>query len=435
MSNEGPLELAPRPAPKPSNHQLDDYVSTLRSESEVASLIVALEEQSRGDSTGLPDPGVAELATRTGLDLGSPDDLRRAILALGARAERLQGQRAGRAPRLERRDLGELTEGLLQVMETTRQASVSSATLEAELRHAVGDALDLWQRNLPPRSESDARWWQLVRVAVEQRMIPGYLQAARRLDAVEAEPLRGLMFRSPVAVAVLAGLAGLLTFAVPISTPVTCLLFALVGYYLLHPYYVQQVVEPLRALGENLVGEAGRIERLSGERPWTPDRFTLSGVVDDLGPILEAERRAGRGAEGELRQAIAAYFDEVTPAFEEAGRGGRYLSSLRGLVEGRLAREYARYADARTRWEGRWLATVVDTPAAAAGLLAFLTIPVSWIVSRISPLPPSIDFPAMIAMFGLLGYALPALLPGTTPSRAALLAALTAEQDAIESIP
>lgn len=435
MSTEGSAELAARPAPRSAAHALDEYVSTLHNESEVAGLIVALEDQSRGDASGLPDPGVIELVSRAGLDLAAPEDLRRAILTLGARAELLRGQRAGRAPRLEKRDLGELAEGLLQVMETTRQASVSPDNLEGELRRAVGDALDLWQRNLPPRSEADARWWRAAREAVVSRMIPGYLQAARRLDAVEAEPLRGLLFRSPVAVAVFAGLLGLLTFAVPISTPIACLLLALAGYYLLHPYYVQQVIEPLRALGENLVGEAGRIERLSGETAWTPERFTLAGALDDLMPILEAERRAGRGTEAELRAVITAYFDEVAPAYEAAGRGGRYLASLRSLVEGRLAREYARYAWARTRWEGRWLSTVVDTPAAAAALLATATIPVSWLVSRVTPLPPSIDFPAMIVMFGVLGYALPGLLPGTTPSRTALLAALAAEQDAIESIP
>lgn len=410
--------------------RLQAYVQTLHRADELSELIVALE----GVEAGRPptDPGVLALVEATGVDLGSPDEVRRLELALGERAAAL---RATTGPRLERRDMGDLSDSLLTVMESARMAATSPMDMPGQVTAAVREALDLYQRNLPPRDEHDARWWAEVREAVLSRALPSYLGVAHRLDALEAGPRQGLLLRAPLAMAVLFGMFGLLTFAVPVSTPFVCLALALFGYYVGHPFWVQQVVEPLRAVGQNLEGEGDRIARLSGEAPWTAEHCTVRAAVTDLIPILEGERRAGRGSEPELRAAIHRYFDQVEPCYEAAGQGGRYLQNLRRLVEGMLAREMARYGVARQNWEGSLLSRVVDTPMLSAIVFAIITLPVSFIASRISPIPPAIDFPLMIAVFAAFGNALPRILPGTIPARKAMLDRLAGAQGALDVAP
>lgn len=437
LSSEGPVEQqAPRPPAQRSGARKDaltTYVSTLHNRGEVAELIVALEQHEGGDAP--LDPGLAELAARGELDLSLPADRERAILALGLRGERLSARTPEQAPSLDKRDLPALAEALLPVLENARQSNLEGDALPDEVRRAARDALELWQRNLPARTNADALWWSYVRESIELRTVPAYVQAARQLDLVEADPIRGLLFRSPLALAVLFGMLGLVTSPFPISTPFVCLGLALFGAYVAHPYYVRQMVEPLEALAINLAGEEERILRLAGERPWKEEDRRLPGVLADLLPILEGERRAGRTDEPELQQAISAYFDQVAPRWEAEGQGGRYLESMRGLLTGRLSKEFARYAHARAAWEGRWIARILDLPVVSAVFVALVTTPFSWIVSRISPIPPAIDFPAMIALFALLGHSLPRLLPGTLPSRDALLERLGGEQGALESIP
>lgn len=438
MSGERQVEPSSRRTAQDTprtSESLSEYISTLRSDAEIGALICALDELASGRQASATEPGVLEMARRTGLDLSSPEDLRRAILALGKHAERLFEGRGPGTPQLEQRTLPALASGLVHVFEATRQGADSAETLAEEVPHFTRRALEIWQRNDPPRGEEEARWWSEVRAAVEARAVPAYLNAAERLARVEALPLAGLLFRSQLAMAVLCGLLGLLTFAMPVSTPLVCLGLALFGAYVAHPWYVGQVVEPLEALVENLGGEAGRIERLSGLKPWSEEHFTLSGALGDLLPLLEGERRAGRRSAAELRAAIGAYFDSVEPAWTAAGRGGHYLEKVRRVCEGALAQLYAEHAAARDRWERGLLASLLDQPMVTAVALAILTLPLSAVISRASPIPPSIDFPLMVLVFGLLGNALPRLLPGTIPSRDRLLGRVVGLQSMLESTP
>lgn len=444
MSGEGNIELARPPAaeaakapvdPREQRRRVQAYVETLHHADELSELIVALEGVERGG--GLDDPGVRGLVEATGVDLGSPERVRELELILGERAAALRfgALKLGATPRLERRDMEALSSGLLTVMESARMAATSPAEMPDQVGGAVREALELYQRNLPPRDATEARWWAEARGSALTRALPGYLRVAAQLDRLEADPARGLLLRSPTAMAVLLGLFGLLTFAVPVSTPFVCLALALFGYYVAHPFWVQQVVEPLRAVGDNLAAEGDRVARLAGEAPWTEEHCTVESALQDLMPILEGERRAGRGSEHELRQAIRHYFDEAEPFFEASGRGGRYLQNLRRLVEGMLARELSRYVVARQRWEGSLLARVVDTPLLSALVFAIVTLPVAFIASRISPIPPTIDFPLMVAVLAALGHALPRILPGTLPARAALLERLAQAQAALDAAP
>ena len=428
MSVDLPLQDGPEPVLE--RRRVQAYVETLHHPDELSELIVGLERLEQGGEC--QDPGLLALIGGTGLNPASPDQIRQVELALGARAAKL---RVSDAPRLETRDMGELASGLLTVMESARMASTSRDEMPQQVETAVSEALELYQRNLPPRNSSEARWWVEAREAVMRRALPGYLRLADRLDGLEADPVRGLLLRSPQAMAVVFGLLGLITFAVPVSTPVVCLALALFGYYVAHPFWVQQVVEPLRAVGDNLAGEGDRLARMAGEIPWTEEHCTVEGALADLLPILEAERRADRGTEAELRGAIRAYFDRAEPFFDAAGRGGRYLQNLRRLVEGMLAREMARYVEARVRWEGTLLSRVVDTPVLSAIVFAIATLPVAFLASRISPIPPAIDFPLMVALLAALGHALPRILPGTLPDRHALLERLERAQAALDAAP
>lgn len=434
MSNEGPSEHStPRlRTPARTRDPLTAYLNTLHSGSEIAELILLLEDPK---AVAADDPGLRALATSGGVDLKDPAAVQHAVVALGRRAEQLGARAAVELAPLEQRDLTALSASLLRVMEAARAGATAPSQVEVAVSGAVGEAMDLYQRNLPPRTEEERRWWTGVHQAVQTRALPAYLAVAPTLNALDRDPRRGLLFRSPLAFAILTALPGLLTAPMPLSTPLVCLGLALFGAFVLHPFWVSQVVEPLRAIAENLAAEEARISRLASDTPWPESALSLDSLLEDLAPILEGARRAGKGSEEQLRAAVSAYLDDVAPQFLAEGRDERAFQHTRRLLEGRLPREYARYAAARTRWEGRLLSQVVDRPPASAVALAILTLPVSLLVSLITPFPPGIDFPLMVMLFAWLGSRLPQILPGTAPSRLALMEGIAGAQAALEQLP
>lgn len=422
---------APRKDTAPPQARLRDYIASLRHPDEISELILHLEATCRGELSD--DPGLGALVAEGGLDLADEQMVRAAILMLGRRAETLQAQSA--ITPLEGHDLSGLSSQMVRLMETVRLGEPDGARLPEKLGRATREALDLMHRNQPARTPEDARWWSAVDHAVMERMLPGYVRQALILDAIEDDPVRGTLLRNPFAMALICALPGLLTAPTSLSTPLVCLALGLIGYFAVHPFWVSQIIAPLRAIRQNLADEGDRIARLASDEPWPDAAFRIPSVIDDLLPILEAERRAGRASEVELRATIGRYFDEVGTRYPSESRAPRTFEQLRGLMEGRLARDYAVYARARTRWEGTFLAHVLDSRWLSGALLATLTLPISTVVTLITPFPPGVDFPLMVGLFALLGSKLPNFLPGTSPSRDAMVGRLTALQGDLEQLP
>lgn len=414
---------------------LHGFVATLQSRDEIADLILRLEAVAADlHDDSRQDPGVMQLVEHGGLDLSDPAQIQRAIVVLGARAELLE---AGRRPALTvvQGDLAGLGAALVASMELARLGCPDDGDLAEAARTSAEDTLSMVRRNSPPRSPEEQRWWAEVQASVRARLVPAYVRIGSKLNAIEDGPVTGLLLRTRLTFALLLALPGLVTFAMPVSTPLVCLALALVGAFVVHPMYVQQIAAPLLDLRETLDAEGPRIVRESHGGAWPADTFEIAGALRDLLPILEGERLAGRRTEAELRAAIAAWADHAATKLDLAGVAPRAFGRVRALLETRLARGFASYASARARWEGGLVARVLDSPGLSAVLVAVLTFPISVLTALISPFPPGIDLPLMVLMFGALGWWLPGLLPGTQPALEALVAALVAHQPELDAVP
>jgi hypothetical protein len=319
---------------------------------------------------------------------------------------------------------------LVRVMDAARLAEPDPERLSDRVAAAADGALEVLKRNATPRSESEAATWTALEHVVRERTVPGFARAAAAINAREDRPLMGALLRSPVLMAVLVALPGLVTIPMAISTPILLAVLALLGAFVVHPIYVRQVAAPLRALGDNLALEARALRRRHDDDP--PDA-SLTAVVEDLLPILDGERRAGRADEASLRRAVASWLDDAR--LDETSRSPRYVEQLRGLLEGSFVHDYGRYAKARDAFERRLATFVVDSPARMAVLTAVVTLPLSVMASRVTPIPPYIDFPLMVALLGALGSALPRLLAGTQPFLRATVRRLIAFQKELDNLP
>jgi hypothetical protein len=430
MSVETPQHPSPRSAPETA---LREYVTSLRNPDEVSELILLLEARQQAREDAPPaDPGLQALGRATGLDWSAAEAVKTAVLALGERARQLASRPPRELPEVGVRDLPGLSTVLLAQVEAVRIADPNAAA--DALRDAAEATLELYRRNAPPRSEEEHRWRDHVEEAVRDRFVPAYVNAARRVNAVEDGAFTGPLLRSPFALALLIACVGLLSFPVPLSTPILCVVLGLLGAFLVHPAWLRQIAQPLRDTAENLAGEQARIERLTSSEPWTAADLRLDAVVEDLLPILENTRGAGRTREDELRPVVHAYLDEIEPHAVEVGRSEANFQLLRRFCEGRLVRDYARYATARQRWEGTFLVRVLDTPWAAAIATGIATLPLSVISALVSPFPPGIDLPLMIIVFTMVGGFLPRLLPGTLPALRVMMRELVSHQTEIDNL-
>jgi hypothetical protein len=422
-----PVETPHHPPPRPAEAaSLREYVASLRSADEVTELILRLEQGPAGD------PGLEALARATGLDWAVANDVKTAILALGTRARELSGRPDPEIAAIGARDLAGLSRVLLARAEATR---VADAAADADaLRKTVEGTLALHRRNAPPRTEEDRRWEAGVEEAVRDRFVPAYVAAARRANRLEDHPIGGLLLRSRFATALLVASLGVLSLPLPLSTPLICLALGLLGAYIVHPAYVRQLAEPLRSAAENLAAEEGRIARLASPAQWKAEDLRLDTVVANLLPILENKRAAGVTDEKALRAVAGAYLDTIAPRVAETGRTDEYFQLVRRFCEGRLVRDWSRYATARRQWEGTFLVHVLDTPWASALAFGVVTLPLSAVSAVVSPFPEGIDFPLMILLFTVVGGFLPRLLPGTLPARAAMLGEIASHQAEIEKL-
>lgn len=409
------------------------FVATLQSPGEIAELILRLEALGADpQDPSREDPGVRQLVERGGLDPASSASIQKAIVALGKRAELLSARQ--RLPvQVAPGDLAGLGAALVSSMEVARLGCPDDADLAEEARAAAEDTLDVVRRNAPPRAPAEERWWAEVERSVRQRLVPAYVKVGARLNRVEDHPLTGALLRSRAALAALCAIPGLLTFALPISTPLVCLSLALVGAYVVHPFYLRQVAAPLLDLRDTLAAEGARIQRESEDAPWPDAVFTLEGSLRDLLPVLEGERLAGRLDEAELRATIVAWGERAAERLEAQGGDARAFARVRGVLEGRLARGFARYAAARARLEGGLVSRVFDAPRLSAAVLAFVTLPLSLLAALITPFPAGVDLPLMVALFAALGWWLPTVLPGTEPALAALVAELVSHQPDLDA--
>jgi hypothetical protein len=408
---------------------LRQYVLTLHDEREISELILKLEAVSNGDENAAQDAGVQALAKGAGLDLADRSVARRAILALGDRAATLRTTQLLSTLPASVDDAGIAT-SLVRVMDAARLAEPAPERLPDRVAAAADGALEILKRNAPPRSDAEIATWAALEETVRRRTVPGFARASARINALEDRPLQGALLRSPVLMAVLIALPGLLTIPMPISTPLLLVVLALVGAFVVHPIYVRQVAAPLKALGENLALETQALRRRFEEE--TPES-SLEAVIADALPVLDGERRAGRGDEESLRKAMAEWLDGARLA--ESGRSARYVQQLRGFLEGTFVHDYARYAKARDAFERGLVTFVVDSPLRMAMLTAMVTLPLSVMASRETPLPPYVDFPLMVALLAALGATLPRLLIGTQPFLQSAVRRLAGFQKELDSLP
>jgi hypothetical protein len=405
------------------------YVLSLHDEREISELILRLEAASSGDESARADAGVTALAAEAELDLGDRSACRRAILALGDRAAALRTTQVLRSLPASVDDDGIAT-NLVRVLEAARLAEPDPNRLPDRVAAAADGALEVLKRNATPRSQAEARTWAALEETVRRRTVPGFARAAAAIDAREDHPFRGALLRSPVLVAVLVALPGLVTIPMPISTPLLLVVLALVGAFVVHPIYVRQVASPLQALETNLAQETKALRRRFDDEPSEP---VLGTVLADLMPILDGERRAGRADEASLRRAVASWLDGAR--LDESGKSPRYVEQLRALLEGSFVHDYARHARARDAFEARLATVVLDHPLRTGVAAAILTLPLSVLASRVTPIPPYVDFPLMVALLGGLGAALPRLVAGTQPFLRATVRRLTAFQRELDSLP
>ena len=408
---------------------LREYVVTLHEEREISELILKLEAVSNGDEGAAQDAGIQALSKGARLDLADRSVARRAILALGDRAAALRTAQLLSTLPASVDDEGIAT-NLLRVMDAARLAEPAPERLPDRVVAAADGALEVLKRNAPPRSDAEVATWSALEDTVRRRTVPGFTRTAAGINALEDHPLQGALLRSPVLMAVLVALPGLLTIPMPISTPIVLVVLALVGAFVVHPLYVRQVAAPLKMLGENLALETQALRRRYEEE--TPES-TLEAIIADALPVLDGERRAGRADEESLRKAMAEWLDGARLA--ESGRSPRYVEQLRGFLEGAFVRDYARHARARDAFERRLVTFVVDSPVAMAIVTAVATLPLSVLASRVTPIPPYIDFPLMVALLAAFGAALPRLLVGTQPFLQSAVRRLVAFQKELDSLP
>src|SRR4030095_10743393 len=119
----------------------------------------------------------------------------------------------------------------------------------------------------------------------------------------------------------------------------------------------------------------------------------------------------------------------------ESGRSPRYVQQLRGFLEGTFVHDYARYARARDGFERGLVNFVLDRPVRMSFLAAIVPLPLSVLASRVTPPPPYVDFPLMVALLAALGAALPRLLVGTQPFLQSAVRRLAGFQKELDSLP
>jgi hypothetical protein len=408
---------------------LRQYVLTLHDEREISELILKLEAVSNGDDQAAQDAGIRALATGARMDFADRSAARRAILALGDRAAALRTTQLLSTLPASVDDEG-IAMSLVRVMDAARLAEPDPELLPGRVVAAADGALEVLKRNATPRSDAEVATWTALEETVRRRTVPGFARAAAGINALEDKPLQGALLRSPVLMAVLVALPGLLTIPMPISTPILLVVLALVGAFVVHPIYVRQVAAPLKALGRNLALETNALRRRYEEE--TPES-SLEAVIADALPVLDGERRAGRADEDSLRKAMVEWLDGARLA--ESGRSARYVQQLRGFLEGTFVHDYARYARARDRFERALVTFVIDSPIRMAILTTIVTLPLSVLASRVTPLPPHVDFPLMVALLAAFGATLPRLLVGTQPFLQSAVRRLIAFQKELDSLP
>ncbi len=422
--------------PSSVEESLSSYASTLRDEGEISELILRLESLARkGEVVVLQDPGVKELVEETNLNLQSSQEVHQAILVLGERGAALREARISGVPALPNRDLGELVLALLPVLEATRLSQEGEEGFEARLHEAVEDSLRVLRRNQPPRTPQEEQWWEEARRTLRERLVPGYLVIALRLNRLEEGTLTRSWLKSPWAMGLLWALPGLLTLPVPVSTPLVMLFLALLGTYVIHPLWMSHVTEPLQALQQNLAAEAPRVARWSGGSPFSEADTSTGGALADLLPILEGERRAGRGDERSLRLAVNHWFDEVAARKGESFRGARYFHHLREYFTGPVVRRFFIYGRARSWVESRLWRRLLDIPWASALGALLLGWPLALLATLATPFPPTVEFPFMLLLLAVGGYGAPHLVPGTRADRDALIQEVHDHQGELNSLP
>lgn len=432
-----PIATPPAPAEAAG---LRSYTRGLVREAELSDLILGLEALAAGDPP--PEgsaPGLKALADGAGLNLGDPEAVREAILVLGERAQALRALRpadAAAPAAVDERSAEAVTAGLLGVLEACRARYADDPALPDHLHAAADGALAVYRRNLPPRSEREERWWELMGATIHERLIPAYARLAPRLTAVEDHPVQGALLRSRLLMAALVAAPGLVTWPMPVSTPLIMGMLAALGAFALHPLWVGHLAAPLNALRQAVAAQGPHLARLCGERAFTEADFSLSGVLADLMPRLECVRLA-RGADAEaLRQEVSRHFDELEAPFEaHSQRSPRYFHHLRTFCEGLLVQRLVRAATSRARLEAIPAGRILDHPWASALVGAIVTLPLSWLASRISPLPQSVDWLLMVTLFTITGWRLPSAISGTRPAYAALIDELSEQQAELDRLP
>lgn len=394
-------------------------------EQELADALVLLDQNA--DRGELMDAAALALCERAAVDPRDRAAVQDLVHALATRLSDMSGGRQhafedalAAFPSAERFGLPALATVLWPTLENLYAAGERdpAAYQRALAQHRPALRL-LYERSSGRSAQAFEHTW----AALHDRLPRAFLRHADWMDTSSPSPVARLLM-TPEGTAVLTGALGLLTIRMAVPTPLVCGVLALVGYLGVAP-----LAERLRNAAQRLVMDALRAEDAVLVRDVPFADLGLMAVLNALRPVLHSALLAGFPPGPALREQASPLLRAFRAACTQpGGPGAPYADAVEDVVFTKYAPRLGQLVETQRAQVGRgaW-ARLWSDPNGAGVLTALLTLPLSWLAARSTPLPLLVDLPLMVAGFYGAGRTLSWILASTRRAESQLEAAMEAE--------
>ena len=256
-------------------------------------------------------------------------------------------------------------------------------------------------------------YWAAVSNLLRGDFADAYHRIASKKINQERNPWYQYLYGNKYALAVLTAIPGLFTLKVPVSTPIVMGAGAAAGYKLLYPFLQRRVNEDLHRLAEFTIHQQERIDDMVSKEKKEPTKFTLRSMVNDLMPMLETARLAGKG-KNEFTQRVQIYMSQRQEDCSTAGHyDTRSWVEMDSIIKEEFLPRFINYAKGQNRIEekGLWYRTLSNKWASAV-TAAVVCAPLYFLTARMLPFGV-LDDVLMAGLFATGGYHAPKIInPG-----------------------
>ncbi len=276
--------------------------------------------------------------------------------------------------------------------------------------------------------QENMSYWRAASALLTADFGDSYARLASRKNQRESSKWYQYLYGNKYALAVASALPGIFTLRYPISTPIVMGAGAALGYKVLHPFIQRRVDEDVHRLADFTIHQQKRIDVQTKHGRKDPSQFTLRAVINDLLPLLETARLAGKGS-AEFTSRVERYMTELQEDYGSVSYGhvpvdrvtagsvkqgdDRVFSEMQAIVKEEFLPRFIAYAKSQNKIEERGLwYRIISNKWASATASTMVFAPLYFMASRVLPFG-IVDDVLMAGLFAAGGYHAPKIInPG-----------------------